>query len=97
MKKVGKKQLTISKKYYIILMLQARVIHSSPYLYGKRLIINIIKLCLFLCGLGQFCDATLKKRLISGRRGEGVGGPASALLGLRSVRVMVGKGGGDSL
>ena len=32
-------------------MLQARVIHSSPYLYGKRLIINIIKLCLFLCGL----------------------------------------------
>ena len=52
---------------------------------------------LFLCGLGQFCDATLNKRLISGRRGEGVGGPASALLRLRSVRVMVGKGGGDSL
>ena len=48
---------------------------------------------LFLCGLGQFCDATLKKRLISGRRGEGVGGPASALLRLRSVRVIVGVGG----
>ena len=27
---------------------------------------------LFLCGLGQFWDATPRKRLISGRRGEDV-------------------------
>ena len=35
---------------------------------------------LFLCGLGQFCDATLKKRLISGRRGEGVGGASECVV-----------------
>ena len=37
---------------------------------------------LFLCGLGQFCDATLKKRLISGRRGEGVGGASECVVGV---------------